>query len=161
MRKVLTNFENCSQPVQLVRKPDQLVHEVQFSRTVVRALSIFWIGSHSSKLRINHRLFFWILDSMRKVLTSFEIFSQPDGPVGKPNQQVHWALFVGTIVWVLCFVCVSSWSFRVRITLHLFFWILDSVRKVLKTFEIFSQLDGSVGKPNHPFHWVLFSKTIV
>ena len=35
---------------------------------------------------------------MRKVLTSFEIFSQPDGLVGKSNQPVHWVLFVRTIV---------------------------------------------------------------
>ena len=62
-------------------------------------------------------------------MTSFEIFSQPDGPVGKPNQSVHWVLFAGTIVWVLFFVCVSSWSFRVRIALRLFCWIPDSVRK--------------------------------
>ena len=30
---------------------------------------------------------------MRKVLTKFEISSQPDGPVGKSNQPVHWVLF--------------------------------------------------------------------
>ena len=93
---------------------------------------------------------------MRKVLTSFEIFSQPDGPVGKPNQPVHWVLFVGTTVWVLCFVCIGSWSFRVRIVLCLFFWIPHYVRKVLTSFEIFSQLDGPVGKLNQPVHWVLF-----
>ena len=101
-------FENFSQLAQLVRKPDQLVHEVQFSRTIVRELCLVWIGSHSSELRINHRLFFWILDSVRKVLTSFEIFSQPDGPVGKLNQPVNWVMFAGTTVWVLCFVCVGS-----------------------------------------------------
>ena len=85
MKKVLTNFENCSQPAQLIRKPDQLVHKVQFSRTAVRALCLVLIGSRSSELRINHRLFCWIPNSVRKVLKSFEIFSQPAGPVGKPN----------------------------------------------------------------------------
>ena len=52
--------------------------------------------------------FFWIPDSVSKVLKSFEIFSQPAGPVGKLNQPLHWVLFVGTAVWVLCFVCVES-----------------------------------------------------
>ena len=33
--------------------------------------------------------FFWILDSMRKILTNFENWSQPDELVGKSNQQVH------------------------------------------------------------------------
>ena len=58
---------------------------------------------------------------MRKVLKSFEIFSQLDGPVGKPNQPVHWAMFAGTVVWVLFFVYVGSWSFGVGIALHFFF----------------------------------------
>ena len=94
-------------------------------------------------------------------MTSFEIFSQPDGPVGKPNQPVHWVLFAGTAVWVLFFVFVSSWSFEVRIALHLFFWIPNYVRKVFTSFSIFSQSDGQVGKPNQPVHWVLFSGTAV
>ena len=68
-------------------------------------------------------------------------------------------MFVGTAVLVLCFVCVGSWSFRVRIALCLSCWIPDSVRKVLKSFEIFSQSDGPVGKPNQPVHWVKFSET--
>ena len=68
--------------------------------------------------------FFWIYDFVSKVLKNFEIFSQPAGPVGKPNQPVHWVIFSGTAVWVLCFICVGSWSFGVRIALHLFF--LDS-----------------------------------
>ena len=38
---------------------------------------------------------------MRKVLKTFEIVSQPDGPVGKPNWLVHWVMFAGTEVWVL------------------------------------------------------------
>ena len=94
---------------------------------------------------------------MRKVLKSFEIFSLPDGPVGKPNQPIHWVLFFKIAVWVLCFVCVGSWSFRVGIALRLFFWIPDSMRKVLKIFDIFSQQDGSFGKPKQRVHWVLFA----
>ena len=56
------------------------------------------VGSHSSKLRINHRLFFWIPDFVRKVLKIFEICCQSSGPVGKPNQPVHLVQFVGTAV---------------------------------------------------------------
>ena len=98
---------------------------------------------------------------MRKVLKSFEIFSKPAGPVGKPNQPVYWVLFAETAVWVLCFVCVGSWSFGVGIALRLFCWIPDSVRKVLKNFEIFSQPARPVGKLNQPVHWVMFVGTAV
>ena len=64
-------------------------------------------------------------------------------------------------VWVVCFVCVGSWSFRVRIVLCLSCWIPDFLRKVLKFFEIFSQPYVLVGKPNQPVHWVRFSGTAV
>ena len=96
---------------------------------------------------------------MRKVVKIFEIFYQPYGPVGKPNHSFHRVHFVGTTVWVLCFVCIGSWPFKVRIALCLSFWILDSMRKVLKIFEIFSPPYGLVEKPNHPVHWVRFSGT--
>ena len=61
-------------------------------------------------------------------------------------------MFVGTTVLVLCFVCVSSWSLGVGIALRLSYWISDSVRKVLTSFEIFSQSAVPVGKPNQPVH---------
>ena len=47
-------------------------------------------------------------------------------------------------VWVLCFVYIGSWSFVVRIALHLFFWIPDSVRNFLTKFQNFSQSFGLV-----------------
>ena len=47
------------------------------------------VGSHSSELRIDHRLFFQIQDFIRMVLIFFKIFSQPYELVGKPNQPVH------------------------------------------------------------------------
>ena len=81
-----------------------------------------------------------------KVLTIFEIFSQPAGPVGKPNQPVHWVLFFGIVVFVLFFVCDDSHSLKVRIAIRLFFWILDSMRKVIKIFENFLQLAELVEK---------------
>ena len=94
-------------------------------------------------------------------MKSFEIFSLSARSVGKPNQPVHWVLFAGTAVWVLCFVCVGSWSFKVGIALRLFCWIPKFVRKVLKSLEIFYQPDGLVGKPNHPVHWVMFAETTI
>ena len=48
----MKNFENCSQPAQLVGKPDQLVQEVQFFGIAVRALCLVWIGFQSSGVRI-------------------------------------------------------------------------------------------------------------
>ena len=114
-----------------------------------------------SEPKLHSVCFFFIPNFLRKVLTIFEIFSQPDGPVGKSNQPVHWVMFAEIAVWVLCFVYVESWSFGVRISLSLFFWIPDSMRKVMKIFEIFSQSAGPVGKPNQPVHWVLFAGTTV
>ena len=64
-------------------------------------------------------------------------------------------------VWVVCFVCVGSWSFRVGIVLCLSCSIPYFLRKVLKFFEIFSQPARLVGKPNEPVHWVRFSGTAV
>ena len=64
-------------------------------------------------------------------------------------------------VWVVCFVCVGSWSFGVGIVLCFSFWIPDFIRKVRKIFEIFYQSSGLVGKPNQPVHWVRFSIMIV
>ena len=80
-------------------------------------------------------------------MISFTIFSHPDGPVGEPNQPVHWVRFAGKVVWVICFVCVGSWSFRFGIALHLSCWIPEFVRKVLKL--------------NHLVHWVMFFGTTV
>ena len=56
-----------------------------------------------------------------------------------------------TRVRVLCFVCVGSWSFRVRIALCLSCWIPDSVIKVLTSFKIFSQSSGLVGNRTSRF----------
>ena len=66
--------------------------------------------------------------------------------LGKPNQPVHLVQFAGTAVWVVWFVCVGSWLFRVGIELRLYCWIPDFVRKVMNIFEIFSQPSGLVGK---------------
>ena len=113
-----------------------------YLQTCVRVLCFVCIGSWSFGVRIALRLSCWIPDFVRKVLTIFEIFSQPDGPVGKLNQQVHWVHFSETSVWVLFFVCIGSWSFGVGITLRLSCWIPDFVRKVLTIFETFSKPYG-------------------
>ena len=152
MRKVLTSFEIFSQPAGPVGKPNQPVHWVLFAGTAVWVLCFVCVGSWSFGVEIALRLFFWIFDSVRKVLKIFVIFSQLAGPVGKSNHSVHWVLFAGTTVWVLCFVCVDSWSFGVGIALRLFFWIPDYVRKVLKNFENFSQPTIRVGKPDLSVH---------
>ena len=49
-------------------------------------------------------------------------------------------------------VYVGSQSFEVGFVLHLFFWIPDSLRKILKNFEILSQPAELVGKPDQPIH---------
>ena len=49
-------------------------------------------------------------------------------------------------------VCVGSQSFGVKFVLHLFFWIPDSLRKVLKNFESLSKPADLVGKPNQPVY---------
>ena len=88
---------------------------------------------------------------MRKVLKNLEIFYQLAGQIGKLNQHVHWVLFIGTTVWVLCFVCVDSWSFEVGIALSLFFWILESVGKGLTSFEIFLKNLDRLGNRTNRF----------
>ena len=115
---------------------------------VVWALFFVCIGSWSFRVIIALHLSCWIPDFIRKVLKIFEIFYQSVGSVGKPNQPIHWVQFTGKAVWVLCLVCGGSWPFRVGIALRLSCWILDSVSKVLTSFEIFSPPSGLVGKPN-------------
>ena len=134
MRNFLESIEIFSQSNGPVGKSNQSVHWVLFAETSIWVLCFIYVGSWSFGVKISLYLFFWIPDSIRKVLTSFEIFSQPAGPVGKPNQLVHYVQFFEIAVLVLCFVCVDYHSFGVGILLRLFFWIPDSVRKVLKNF---------------------------
>ena len=49
-------------------------------------------------------------------------------------------------------VCVCSQSFGVEFVLSLFFWILNSLRKVLKNFKSLSQPSELVGKPDQSVH---------
>ena len=46
------------------------------------------ILSHS-KLELYSICFFFISDSVRKILKKFKSFSQPAKPVGKPDHPVH------------------------------------------------------------------------
>ena len=57
--------------------------QIWFSGNAVCVVWLVLVGSHSSKLRINHRLSCWIPDFVRKVLDFFESLYQPSGPVGK------------------------------------------------------------------------------
>ena len=161
MRNVLTIFEIFSQPYGLVGKLNQPVHWVLFAGTTVWVLCFVCVSSWSFGVEIALCLYFWIPDSMRNFLECFDIFSQSNGLVGKSNQPVHWVLFFETSIWVLCFICVGSWSFEVKISLHLFFWIPESIRKVLTSFEIFSQPAGPIGKPNQLVHYVQFFEIAV
>ena len=78
---------------------------------VVWVVFFVCVGSWSFGVGIAFRLSFYIPYFPRKVLKIFEIFSQTDGLVGKLNHLVHWVRFSETTVWVLCFVCIGSWSF--------------------------------------------------
>ena len=49
---------------------------IRFSGKAVCVVWLVLVGSHSSELRINHRLFFYIPESFRKVLEIFENLSQ-------------------------------------------------------------------------------------
>ena len=91
---------------------------------------------------------------MRKVIKNFEIFSQQSRPFGKLNHPVHWVMFVGTSVWVLCFVCVCSWPFRVGIALRLFSWITNYVRKVMENLR--TSLNRLYGLENWIFRFIRF-----
>ena len=51
--------------------------QIRFSGKAVCVVFVVLVGSHSSELRINHRLFFYIPKSYSKVLKNFEILSQP------------------------------------------------------------------------------------
>ena len=58
-------------------------------RTRVRTLGTVCEGSQSFGVGFVLRLFFYILDSMRKVLKIFGSLSQSAELVGKPNDLVH------------------------------------------------------------------------
>ena len=52
--------------------------QIRFSGKAVCVVFVVLVGSHSSELRINHRLFFYIPNYFRKVLKNFESLSQPN-----------------------------------------------------------------------------------
>ena len=89
MRKIWKFFDNYSQLDGLDGKLDQLVHQVLFSGTIVKALGIVCISSHLFGFKTIHPLFCGIPYYVRKFLTNFENFSQPAQSVGKPDQPVH------------------------------------------------------------------------
>ena len=59
--------------------------KIRFSGKAVCVAFVVFVGSHSSELRINHRLLFYIPNSFMKVLTNFESLSQPDDLVDEPD----------------------------------------------------------------------------
>ena len=63
--------------------------QIRFSGKAVCVVFVVLVGSHSSELKINHRLFFYIYNSFIKFLENFESLSQGFGLVGKPDHSVH------------------------------------------------------------------------
>ena len=59
--------------------------QIRFSGKAVCVVFVVLVGSYSSELRINHRLFSYIPNSFRKVLKNFESLSQPPELVDKPD----------------------------------------------------------------------------
>ena len=59
--------------------------QIRFLGKAVCVVFVVLVGSHSSELRINHRLSFYIPNSFIKVLKNFESLSQPAGLVDKPD----------------------------------------------------------------------------
>ena len=85
---VLIKFEVSPRPFEPVFT---LIRESRFN-SFCWAVWVGWfilVDSHSSELRIDHRLFFFIPESFRKVLENFERLSQRYGLVRKPDHSVH------------------------------------------------------------------------
>ena len=66
---------------------DQIIRffHIRFSGKAVCVVWLVLVGSHSSELRINHRLFFWIYEYLRNGPKNFERLSQQSELVEKPG----------------------------------------------------------------------------
>ena len=84
-------------------------------------------------------LYFWIPYTIRNVFKILRTVLNRIDLLGK-DHAIHYVIFLGITIRVLCIVWVSSHSSRVGIIHHFFFWVPYSVRNVLKKFDIFSQL---------------------
>ena len=62
---------------------------IRFSGKEVCVVFFVLVGSHSSEMRIDHRLFFLIPESFRKFMENFRSLSQRFGLVGKQVHSVH------------------------------------------------------------------------
>ena len=96
LRRIIKTFENCSQPVELVGKPDQPVLYVMFSEIAVRVLCIVWVSSHSFDVRIVQRLFFLASlireECFEKISKFFSI-----GSIGWGIGSTSLSIFVGVV----------------------------------------------------------------
>ena len=59
--------------------------QIRFSGKAVCVVWLVLVGSHSSELRINHRLFCWIYEYLRNGLKNFESLSRQSELVLKPG----------------------------------------------------------------------------
>ena len=87
--------------------------QIRFSVNAVCVVWLVLVGSHSSELRINHRLSCWIPESFRKVLEFFESLYQPSGPVGKTKPagsfgSVCWNGSLGGLICLCWFLVIRS-----------------------------------------------------
>ena len=87
--------------------------QIRFSGNAVCVVWLVLVGSHSSELRINHRLSCWIPESFRKVLKFFESLYQPSGPVGKTKPagsfgSVCWNGGLGGLICLCWFLVIRS-----------------------------------------------------
>ena len=88
----MKNFVSLSQPAELVGKPNQPIHWVQFSGMEVWVLCFFVSVLSHSVSELYTVYIFWFPYFVRNVLKNFQNCSQPDRSVGELDQPVFWVL---------------------------------------------------------------------
>ena len=110
------------------------------------------VGSQSFRVGFVLCLFFWIPNSLRKVMkflrASFNWMNWLGNQISRFSEFSLLEQHFGSLA---SFVSVLSHSELDLYSVY-FFWILDSLRKVLKNFKSLSQPAEVVGKPNQPVH---------
>ena len=128
-----------------------------FSGTTVRAICIVWVSSHSFRVGIVHRLFFYIPYSIRNVLKFLRTFLKWINRLG--NQISRFIRFCFQEQHLRSFSLFGSVLTHPELESYIivfFFLVPYSLRNVLTKFDIFSQLAQPVEKLNQPFHQVFF-----
>ena len=135
---------------QIIRFTEFSFLEQQFG-SLVQFVSVL---SHSEL--VFYLIFFWIPESLRKVLKILRASLNRLNWLGNQIIRfIEFSLLEHQFGSLPSFVSVLSHS-ELVFYLICFFWIPDSQRKVLKIFESLSQPYELVGKPDLPVHWVQF-----